>query len=47
MHLITKCAIDVFVDLKKVFDTVDYDILAKKKFYGVRGIAHKWIASYR
>ena len=30
MHLITKCAIDVFVDLKKVFDTVDYDILAKK-----------------
>ena len=41
-----KYSIGVFIDLKKAFDTVDHDVLAKKKFYGVHGIAHKWIMSY-
>ena len=40
-------SIGVFIDLKKAFDTVDHDVLAKKHyFYGVRGTAHKWIVSY-
>ena len=48
MHLITKCAIGVFVDLKKAFDTVGrHDIVAKTIYlYGVHDIAHKWIVSY-
>ena len=42
-----KYAIGVFVYLKKVFDTVDHDILSKKVyFYGMRGIARKRIVSY-
>ena len=42
-----KYSIGVFINLKKAFDTVDHDVLATKfMFYGVRGIAHKWIVSY-
>ena len=37
----------VFVDLKKAFDTVDHDILAKKLYlYGVRNTEWKWFHSY-
>ena len=42
-----KYSIGAFIDLKKALDTVDYDVLAQKfYFYGVRGIAHKWVVSY-
>ena len=37
----------VFVDLKKVFDTVDHNILLRKlDYYGIRGIANEWFCSY-
>ena len=42
-----KYAIGIFVDLKKAFDTVNHDILAKKLyFYGIHGVAHQWIMNY-
>ena len=42
-----KYAIGIFVDLKKAFDTVNHNILAKELyFYGIHGVAHQWIMSY-
>ena len=42
-----KYSAGVYVDLKKVFDIVDHDILLKKlNYFGVRGIVSEWFASY-
>ena len=36
-----------FIDLKKAFDTVNHDIIAKKLYlYGVRNMELKWFKSY-
>ena len=36
-----------FVELKKVFNTVDHDILINKlKHYGIRGVTKEWFSSY-
>ena len=37
----------IFLDVKKAFDTVDYEILIKKlKFYGVEGTVILWLENY-
>ena len=42
-----KCAIGIFLDFQKAFDTVDHCIhLDKLYMYGIRGIAHDWFLSY-
>ena len=42
-----KYALGIFVDLKKAYNTLNYEVLLEKlNFYGIRGIALKWISSY-
>ena len=37
----------VFIDLQKVFDTVDHNILLSKLYhYGLKGTPHQWFKSY-
>ena len=42
-----KCAVGIFLDFQKTFDTVDHGILLDKLYcYGIRGTAHEWFVSY-
>ena len=36
----------VFVDFRKAFDSVDYEVLLQNFYHGVRGTSHKLIANY-
>ena len=42
-----KYTANVFIDLKKAFDTVDHDILLNKLLrYGIKDLEHSWFVSY-
>ena len=38
---------EIFIDLKKAFDTIDHNSLLNKLYhYGIRGMSNDWIKSY-
>ena len=42
-----KFSLAVFIDLKKAFDTVDFDILLSKlEHYGIHNVELEWFANY-
>ena len=36
----------IFIDLQKVFDTVNHIFLAKLVHYGIRGLTNSWFSSF-